>query len=160
MTDQYLDAVSAMATGVTVVTVADGRDDIGATVTAFGSVSAVPPVVSVSVGSDGYMAEVIEEVGAFAVSVLSASQKMLAGRFSAEGRPSARLLVSGHPHHRGARTRALVLDGALSALECSVLRHVVIGDHTVFFAEAVGLPEVSGGGPALVRRAGRYHDVP
>ncbi len=160
MTDQYLDAVSAMATGVTVVTVADGRDDIGATVTAFGSVSADPPVVSVSVGSDGYMAEVIEEVGAFAVNVLSASQKVLAGRFAAEGRPSARLLVSGQPHHRGERTRALVLDGALSALECSVLRHVVIGDHTVFFAEVLGLPVVSGSGPALVRRAGRYHKGP
>lgn len=159
MSDQYLDAVSAMATGVTVVTVADGRDDIGATVTAFGSVSADPPVISVSVGSDGYMAEVLEEVGAFAVSVLSASQKALAGRFAAEGRPSARLLVSGQPHHRGERTRALVLDGALAALECSLLRSVVIGDHTVFFADVVGLAEVSGSGAALVRRAGRYHAV-
>ena len=74
MSDQYLDAMSAVATGVTVVTVADGRDDIGATVTAFGSVSADPAVISVNVDSSGYMAEVMEEVGAFAVNVLGSSQ--------------------------------------------------------------------------------------
>ncbi|MFV2197621.1 flavin reductase family protein [Nocardiopsis sp. LOL_012] len=151
--------MALVATGVTVVTVADGRDDVGATVSAFGSVSTAPPIVSVSVGSDGYMAEVIEEVGAFAVSVLGAGQRALAGRFSAEGRPSARLLVSGQPHHRGGHTRALVLDDALAALECSVRQKVEVGDHAVFFADIVGLPAVGGRGPALVRRAGRYHSV-
>lgn len=159
MTGPYLDAMALLPTGVTVVTVADGRDDVGATVSAFGSVSADPPVVSVSVDSDGYMAEVIEEVGAFAVSVLGGGQRALAGRFSAEGRPSARLLVTDQPHHRGERTRAIVLDDALAALECSVRQHVLIGDHTVFFADVVGLPGVRGEGAALVRRSGRYHSL-
>ncbi|MDE3719769.1 flavin reductase family protein [Nocardiopsis sp. N85] len=158
-TGPYLEAMGALPAGVTVVTVADGRDDIGATVSAFGSVSADPPVISVSVGSEGYMAEVIEEVGAFAVSVLGGDQLALAGRFSAEGRPSARLLVSGQAHHRGARTRAIVLDEALAAFECAVRRQVVVGDHTVFFAEVVSLPGTTGTGAALVRRAGRYRTV-
>ncbi|MBB6120767.1 flavin reductase family protein [Nocardiopsis algeriensis] len=157
---QYLDAMSMVATGVTVVTVADGRDDVGATVSAFGSVSADPPIVSVSVGIDGYMAEVIEEVGAFAVSVLGSGQRVLAGRFSAEGRPSARLLVSGQPHHRGEGTRAIVLDDALAALECSVRRRVDVGDHAVFFADVTGFPEVRGEGSPLVRWAGRYSSLP
>ena len=107
------------------------------------------------------MAEVVAEVGAFAVSVLSADQRALAGRFSAEGRPSARLLVSGQPHHRGEHTRAIVLDEALSALECSVRQKVEVGDHTVFFADVVGLPKVGADrpGPAMVRWGGRYHSV-
>ncbi len=159
MTGPFLDAMALVPTGVTVVTVADGRDDVGATVSAFGSVSADPPIVSVSVHADGYMAEVIEEVGAFAVNVLGAGQRALAGRFSAEGRPSARLLVSGQPHHRGERTRALVLDDALAALECSVRHRVAIGDHVVFFADVTGLPEVGGTGPALARWSGRYHSL-
>ncbi|SHK69657.1 NADH-FMN oxidoreductase RutF, flavin reductase (DIM6/NTAB) family [Nocardiopsis flavescens] len=158
-TGPYLNAMGLLPAGVTVVTVADGRDDVGATVSAFGSVSADPPVVSVSVDSDGYMAEVIGEAGAFAVSVLGGGQTVLAGRFSAEGRPSARLLVSGQAHHRGERTGAIVLDEALAAFECRVRHRVEVGDHTVFFADVVGLPGVRGGGPALVRRAGRYRPV-
>lgn len=159
MTVPYLEAMALLPSGVSVVTIADGRDDIGATVSAFGSVSADPPVVSLSVDSDGYVAEVVEAVGAFAVSILAGSQRALAGRFSAEGRPSARHLVAGQPHHRGERTGALVLDGALAALECSVRQHTRVGDHTVFFADVTGVPEVSGQGAALVRWAGRYHSL-
>ena len=157
----YLGAMAMFPTGVTVVTIADGRDDIGATVSALVSVSVDPPVVMLSVDSAGYVAEVVEEVGAFAVSVLSADQRALAGRFSAEGRPSARLLVSGQPHHRSEHTRAIVLDEALSALECSVRQKVEVGDHTVFFADVVGLPKVGSelGRTAMVRWAGRYHSV-
>ncbi|GAB3718974.1 flavin reductase family protein [Nocardiopsis oceani] len=157
----YLESMALLPSGVSVVTVADGRDDIGATVSAFVSVSADPPIVMLSVAGDGYVAEVVEEVGAFAVSVLAGDLRAIAGRFSAEGRPSARLLVSGEPHHRGERTRAIVLDGALAALECSVRRRVEVGDHMVFFADVIGLPEVGSGSPApaMVRWNGRYHSV-
>jgi len=157
LTGPYLEAMALLPAGVTVVTVADGRDDVGATVTAFGSVSADPPIVSVSVDSEGYMAEVIGETGAFVVNVLGAGQRVVAGRFSAEGRPSARHLVTDQPHHRGERTRAIVLDDALAALECSVRQRLEVGDHTVFLADVVGLSGVRGEGPALVRRTGRYH---
>lgn len=157
----YLGAMRMLPTGVTVVTIADGRDDIGATVSALVSVSVDPPVVMLSVAAEGYVAEVVEEVGAFAVSVLGADQRALAGRFAAEGRPSARLLVSGQPHHRGEHTRALVLDDALAALECSVRQRVEVGDHVVFFADVIGLPQVGAGHPgrAMVRWDGRYHAV-
>ena len=157
----YLEAMALLPTGVTVVTVADGRDDIGATVSSFVSISAEPPVVMLSAAGDGYVAEVVEEVGAFAVSVLAADQRAVAGRFSAEGRPSARLLVSGLRHHRGANTGAIVLDDALAALECSVRHRVEVGDHVVFFADVVGLPEVGAGrrGPVLARWDGRYHTL-
>jgi flavin reductase (DIM6/NTAB) family NADH-FMN oxidoreductase RutF len=155
----YLEAMALLPTGVTVVTIADGRDDIGATVSALVSISTDPPVVMLSVAGEGYVAEVVGEVGAFAVSVLAADQRAVAGRFAAEGRPSARHLVSGLAHHRGAHTGAIVLDDALAAMECSVRQRVEVGDHVVFFADVVGLPEVGERrrGPAMVRWDGRYH---
>ncbi|MFC4588262.1 flavin reductase [Sphaerisporangium corydalis] len=48
-----------LVAGVTVVTVRDGRDDIGTTVTTFSSLSADPPMVMLSLISSGYLCEVL-----------------------------------------------------------------------------------------------------
>lgn len=158
----FLEAMALLATGVTVVTVADGRDDIGSTVSAFCSISADPPIVMLSVFEESYLCEVVGAVGRFAVNVLGAQHRALAGRFAAEGRPSARVVLAREPHHRGEHTGALILDTALAALECEVEQRVGAGDHTVFLARVSGLPEV--GGPVgemspLIRWAGRYRGL-
>ena len=105
------------AGAVTLVTIADGRDDIGTTVSAFCPVSGRPAAgaglpdrrartrLSCSAGLDR-----------FAVTVLAAAQRALAGRFAAAGRPGARLLLDGVPHQRGAVSGALIPDGGLAAL--------------------------------------------
>ena len=49
---------------------------------------------------------------------------MLAGRFAAEGRPAARLMLDDVPHRRGPDSGALIADDGLAALECSVERLV------------------------------------
>lgn len=154
--------MARFATGVTVVTVADGRDDIGSTVSAFASISADPPVVMVSLVNGGYLAEVVDRNRRFAVSVLGADQRAIAGRFAAEGRPSARLLVAGVPHHRGEATGALVLDDAVAALECEVTRRMEVGDHIVYLAEVTALPRVGGltvDANPLVRYLNRYRKL-
>ncbi|WP_017594684.1 flavin reductase family protein [Nocardiopsis potens] len=158
----YTEAMAALPTGVCVVTVNDDRDDIGSTVSAFASISADPPIAMLSVIADGYLREVIDERRAFAVSVLGEGHRAIAGRFSAEGRPSARLLLAAEEHHRGAATGALVLDGALAAFECAVLQRTEVGDHVVYFAEAAVLPEVAGaraGSSPLLRYGGRYRTL-
>ncbi|WP_017559725.1 flavin reductase family protein [Nocardiopsis baichengensis] len=159
---EYTEAMAALPTGVTVVTVRDGRDDIGGTVSALCSISADPPVVMLSLSAEGYLREVVDRQGAFAVSVLGAGHRALAGRFSAEGRPSARLLLDAEPHARGEATGALVLTEALAALECTVERSLEVGDHAVYFAAVAALPRVEGGrggaGP-LVRYGGGYRTL-
>ncbi len=158
----YTEAMSALPTGVAVVAVRDGRDDVGSTVSALCSISADPPVVMLSVIADGYLREVIDRQGAFAVSVLGSGHRAIAGRFSAAGRPSARLLLAAEPHTRGEETGALVLTEALAALECSVEQSLEVGDHAVYFAGVTGLPRVDGGrGGAhpLVRFEGRYRTL-
>ncbi|MEV4254910.1 flavin reductase, partial [Spirillospora sp. NPDC049652] len=56
---EFTEAVAGFATGVVVLTVRDGRDDLGTTVTSFMSVSLEPPMVLAGVASDGYLAEVL-----------------------------------------------------------------------------------------------------
>ncbi|MGH3197548.1 MAG: flavin reductase, partial [Streptosporangiaceae bacterium] len=103
---------AAWAGAVTLVTVADGRDDIGATVSSFAPVSAEPPLVLVSLMSGSYPAELSsrpdEPVTRFAVTLLAAGQRVLAGRFAASGRPAARLMLDDVPHRRGPGSGALI----------------------------------------------------
>ena len=131
---QLRDALSAWAAGVTLVTIADDRDDVGTTVSAFCPVSFDPPLVLVSLVAGSYPAEVLSRPSLpavrFAVTLLSASQKVLAGRFAAAGRPSARLLLDDIPHRRGDSSGALIPSGGLAALECSVARRVPTRSHS------------------------------
>jgi flavin reductase (DIM6/NTAB) family NADH-FMN oxidoreductase RutF len=142
------------------VTIADDRDDVGTTVSAFCPVSLDPPLVLVSLIADSYPAEVLSRPSLpalrFAVTLLSASQKMLAGRFAAAGRPSARLLLDDVPHVRGAESGALIPAGGLAALECSVARRVPAGDHLLVISSVVDVPYVTEAGEPLVRFRGRY----
>lgn len=139
-----------------VLTVRDGRDDLGTTITSFMSVSLDPPMVLASVASSSYLTEVLGRCPRWAATILSADQRALAGRFAAEGRPSARILLASEPHHRGEHSGALVPGAGVSALECETRQTVEAGDHTLFVAEAVSTDYVSAGRAPLVRAARRY----
>jgi flavin reductase (DIM6/NTAB) family NADH-FMN oxidoreductase RutF len=150
------EALASFASGVTLVTVADGRDDIGTTVSAFCPVSWSPPLVLVSLIADSYPAEVLARVDRFAVTFLRAGQRVLAGRFAVAGRPGARLLLEGTPHGRGELSGALIAEGGLAALECAAVERVPAGDHLLVIASVLRVPYVSDAGDPLIRFAGRY----
>jgi flavin reductase (DIM6/NTAB) family NADH-FMN oxidoreductase RutF len=189
-------AFSAYAAGVALVTIADGRDDIGTTVSTFCPVSLEPPLVLVSLIADSYPAEVLgassaggagstssaggdghadrdgdragdgaaaaadgqgsERTGRFAVTILAAGQRMLAGRFAASGRPGARLLLDDVPHRRGTASGALIVEGGLAALECAVSQLIPAGDHLVVIAGVTSVAYVADSGDPLIRFRGRY----
>jgi flavin reductase (DIM6/NTAB) family NADH-FMN oxidoreductase RutF len=138
------------------MTIADGRDDIGTTVSTFCPVSEDPPLVLVALMAASYPAEVVFRVDMFAVTLLAAEQRMLAGRFAAAGRPGARLLLDGVPHTRGARSGALIPDGGLAALDCEVDQLIPAGDHLVVMARVLDVPYVSDSADPLIRFRGRY----
>ena len=152
----FADALSAWAAGVTLLTVVDGRDDIGSTVSAFCPVSTDPPLVLVSLISGSYPAEVLSRLDTFAVTLLSAGQRALAGRFAAAGRPGARLLLDGTAHHRGELSGALIADGGLAALECGVIQRIPAGDHLLLIAAVLAVSYVAEAGAPLVRFRGGY----
>jgi flavin reductase (DIM6/NTAB) family NADH-FMN oxidoreductase RutF len=158
--DELSTALSAWAAGVTLVTIADDRDDIGTTVSAFLPVSLDPPLVAVSLIAGSYPAEVLSRpslpAARFAVTLLSADQKVVAGQFAAAGRPSARLILDAAPHQRGPASGALIPAGGLAALECSVARRVPAGDHLLVISAVESVVYVAEGGDPLVRFRGRY----
>jgi flavin reductase (DIM6/NTAB) family NADH-FMN oxidoreductase RutF len=149
-------ALASFATGVTLVMVADGRDDIGTTVSAFCPVSLSPPLILISLIGGSYPAEVLGRVDRFAVTVLAAGQRALAGRFAVAGRPGARRLLEGVPHRRGEQSGALIADGGLAALECEAAQRVPAGDHLLVIASVLSVPYVAATGDPLIRFSGRY----
>ena len=148
-------ALDSWVAGVTLLTVADGRDDVGVTVSAFCPVSADPPLVAVSLQARSYPAEVFgrdqEPVSRFAVTMLGAGQRVLAGRFAAAGRPGARLMVGDVPHFRGSVSGALIVEGGLAALECATEQVLVAGDHVVVLARVTNVPYVTDVVEPLIR---------
>ncbi|MEV8634013.1 flavin reductase family protein [Streptosporangium sp. NPDC051023] len=157
--NEFIEAMAQVPTGVTVVTVKDERDDVGATVGTFVSISLDPQLVMVSMESTGYLNELLLRRDRWAASVLSADQKAIASRFATEGRPGARLLLAGTPHHRGKLSEALVVDGGVAALEAETLKVVPAGDHTLFIARVLAVDYVTAGLAPLVRLRSRYRPI-
>jgi flavin reductase (DIM6/NTAB) family NADH-FMN oxidoreductase RutF len=153
-------AWAAWAGAVALLTIADGRDDIGATVSAFCPVSLEPPLLLVSLMAESYPAEIFGRLEApacgFAVTLLSAKQRMIAGRFAAEGRPGARLMLEDVPHRRGQASGALIPDGGLAAIECAAEQRIPAGDHLIVVGRVTAVPYTSDSGAPLVRFRNRY----
>jgi len=154
---EYAAALRQYAAGVVLLTVRDDIDDVGTTVTSLMSVSADPPLVALGLAAEGYPAEVLQSVGAGVVNVLRSEQAILASRFSSAGRPSARHLLETVPWQRAPVSDAIVLDGALAALDCTVSSVVEAGSHVLVLLEVQGVP-VLGDGDPLLRLRGRWAD--
>ncbi len=153
---RFADALGAWPGAVTLLTIADGRDDIGTTVSAFCPVSADPPLVLVSLVASSYPAELLSRLTWFAVTLLAGPQRVLAGRFAAAGRPGARLLLANESHQRGEASGALIPDGGLAALECEVTSRIPAGDHLLVVSRVINVPYVAEAGAPLIRFRGGY----
>ncbi len=149
-------ALAGWATGVAIVTVKDGRDDIGATVSAFCPISAEPPLVAISLMTGFYLAEVVGRHDSFALTILAEEQRALAGRFAAAGRPSARRLLDDVKHLRGSRSGSLIPAAGVAAMECEVRQRLTAGDHLLVVADVAAVVYAGDGAAPLVRFRGRY----
>lgn len=153
------EALAGHAAGVTLVSIADGRDDIALTVSAFCPVSQEPPLIGVALRGESYPAEVLSRddgPAGFAVTLLAAGQRVLAGRFAAAGRPGARILLDGVATVRGPRSGALIPEGGVAALDCQTSRLIPAGDHLLVIAEITGIPYIADRASPLIRFRGHY----
>ena len=127
---RFREALASFATGVAVVTTRTGEGLHGFTVNAFCPVAAAPPLVLVCVDRLARGAALIEEAGAFGVSILGARQMFLADRFAGRG-PLVNRQFGGAPYFVTA-TGAPLLRGALAWLDCAVAERHTAGDHELY----------------------------
>ncbi len=153
---EYAEALGSFASGVTVLTLRQDLDDIGTTVTAFMAVSAEPPLIAIGLAADSYVVEALDLTSACAITILAAQQSVLASRFAAAGRPSARLLLDDVPHERAAHSNALVLTEGVAALDCQVESTSAAGDHFLLVLRIVEVIYVAQDRPPLIRFRSRY----
>jgi flavin reductase (DIM6/NTAB) family NADH-FMN oxidoreductase RutF len=159
--DDFRAAMARLAGGVVLVTAHDpdegpSGEDVGMTATAFLSVSLEPPLVLASVRTGSRMDDVLERQPRWAVSVLSESQRHIAGRFAMRGRISDRLLFEDVPYYRGEASGAPVLGGALAIVECETEQRVAAGDHTLLVGRVLTARTPSADGGPLTYFRGRY----
>jgi flavin reductase (DIM6/NTAB) family NADH-FMN oxidoreductase RutF len=154
----FTTALRQYAAGVCLLTVRDDLDDVGTTVSSVMSVSAQPPLVAVGLTGGGYPAEVLESVGRCALTVLGAQHAIVASRFAAHGRPSARHLLDAVSWSRAEGSGAIVLDDAPAALDCRLDSLVPAGDHVLALLQLEGVPVLNPDARPLLRLRGRYVD--
>ena len=157
-TADFTTALRQYAAGVCLLTVRDGIDDVGTTVSSVMSVSATPALVAVGLSADGYPVEVLEEVGRCALTVLGAQHAIVASRFASHGRPSARHLLESVSWTRATGSGAIVLSDGPAAVDCRLHRLVPAGDHVLALLELEDVPVLNPGAAPLIRLRGRYVD--
>ena len=155
---EFATALRQHAAGVCLLTLQDGIDDVGTTVSSVMSASAAPPLVAVGLGADGYPAELLAEVGRCALTVLRAEHAIVASRFASAGRPSARHLLESVPWTRSA-AGAIVLRDGLVGLDCRLEQLVPAGDHVLALLAVDDVPVLDPAGEPLLRFRGRYAGV-
>ena len=168
--DDFRAAMSRLASGVVLVTAREASldaddpqapvgEDVGMTATAFLSVSLDPPLVMVSLREGSRMDDLLAEQPLWAVSVLSESQRHIAGRFAMKGRISDRLLFEDIPYVRGDASGAPLVGGALATLECRTEQRVPAGDHTLVLGRVLTATTPSAEGGPLAYFRGRYRQL-
>jgi flavin reductase (DIM6/NTAB) family NADH-FMN oxidoreductase RutF len=142
-------AMGHFAAGVTVVTSRFADDKIaGITVTAFSSLSLVPPQVLVCIDKRARIHDHLQTGGNFAVNMLREDQELVSRRFaSSQGEQFHEIGYS-----QGA-TGAPLLDGAIAIVECKIVDLMPGGDHTILVGE-VEATHVREGRPLLYFRGG------
>ncbi|KNB51464.1 reductase [Streptomyces caatingaensis] len=162
--DEFRAALARLAAGVVLVTAHDPEEgprgeDVGMTATAFLSVSLDPPLVMVSVRNDSRMEDLLDRQPMWAVSLLSESQRHIAGRFAMKGRVSDRLLFEDIAWERGAIAGAPLVRGSLAVLECRTEQRVSAGDHTLYIGRVLAASTPSPEGSPLMYFRGRYRQL-
>ncbi|GGX88658.1 flavin reductase family protein [Streptomyces anandii] len=168
--EEFRAAMSRLAAGVVLVTaqeppldpddpLAPGGEDVGMTATAFVSVSLDPPLALVSLREGSRMDDLLAEQPLWAVSILTESQRHIAGRFAMKGRISDRLLFEDIPYVRGEVSGAPLVGGALATLELRTEQRVTAGDHTLVVGRVLTARVPSADGGPLTYFKGRYRQL-
>jgi flavin reductase (DIM6/NTAB) family NADH-FMN oxidoreductase RutF len=145
----FRDAMSLLATGITIVSCGSGRRVRGMTCSSFTSVSLCPPTVLVSL-SAGRTHELIDRSGWYGVSILNDNQQAYSAHFSGSG-------GTGLKPDFVVRDRVPTLRSSLAWFECEVTERIVVLDHTLFIGRVTACDSLPGS--PLMYFARCYHET-
>jgi flavin reductase (DIM6/NTAB) family NADH-FMN oxidoreductase RutF len=136
-----------------VVVAESGGRKAGLTVSSLVSVSLEPPLVSISIGREASIFEVLDEAGRWGASILAADQAHLAQHFSRSVPPLVQW--DGIPARRDA---PLLLEGAAGWFLAETVERIAVGDHAIFVGSVHSL-ELGPGQGGLVYHDRRYVEL-
>ncbi len=149
----YREAMARLASTVHLVTTDGPGGRAGFTATAVCSVSDSPPTLLVCINRDSSAYPAFRRNGRLCVNLLAADHEHLAEAFGR--RPLAERFQAGTWNE--GLGGGPVLDGALAAFECRIVRRIEAGTHDVLFGEVDALSGRDG--DALVYGFRRYHGL-
>jgi flavin reductase (DIM6/NTAB) family NADH-FMN oxidoreductase RutF len=150
----FREVFGRFATGVAVITSAAPTGVGGMTANAICSLSLNPLLALVCFENSARTLGTVREAGRYAVNVLAADQREVAGLFASKV-PEAEKLASVPHQLRGGMP---VIDGALAWAVCEVRELLAGGDHTIAIGEVVEMG--LGNGEPLVWFEGQYRALP
>jgi flavin reductase (DIM6/NTAB) family NADH-FMN oxidoreductase RutF len=131
-------ALAGLTTGIYVLTVTDGQMHHGMSSSWATQVSGEPPLFSAAVDNQHFSNEVIRRTGVFGLNIVGTRGRELEDYFySARARRSDNL--QDLAYQLSPRLRVPWLELAMVAIEARVTGEAIAGDHTVFFAEPLGV---------------------
>lgn len=130
-------ALRRWASGVTIVTAKYGEIQHGMTVSSFTSLSLDPPSIMVALEHKTRTLGLVEQSGAFGVSVLSVEQEEISNRFAMQK-------TEAEFRFHGVETITLksdvpLISGGLLVMDCTCVDSLKVGTHTVFIGEVTAL---------------------
>jgi len=150
----FVAAMRAAVTGVSIVTTDGIGGRLGRTVSALASVSAEPEMLLVCISRRSPLVAAIHANGVFAVNVLGAHQAALAETFA--GRTATRFDWGSGRWDAGA-TGVPLLAGAAARFDCLVASTVEAGSHTIVIDDV--LAAEAGAAAPLAYTGGAYARV-
>jgi len=156
---EFRTALGRFGSGITIMSTLQGGVAHAMTANAFTSVSLDPPLVLVCVDKGVRMHDAVLDCGFWAVSVLADGHQAIAERFAKSGR-DLHSQFEGIPTAPGPKTGCLLLEGALSWIECRTWATYDGGDHTIVVGEVLSLGTGEIADPAaLIYYAGQYREL-
>ena len=135
-TANFIAAMGAAATGVSVVTTEGLADRFGLTVSAISSVSAEPPMLLACVNRKSPAVAAIDRNGRFAVNVLGFNNKEVAEVFAGRPRSGKPYDFNRHIWEEGSMGLPLLSD-ATASFECEIECSQDAGSHRIFIGRVV-----------------------
>jgi flavin reductase ActVB len=151
---EYRDAMTRIATGVTIVTTSDASGRWwGLTASSFTPLSIDPPLILVCIALDAHCHQAFATAQAFRVNVLGVEHERLAARFATRGTDK---FAGGE--FRADENGLPVLPDAPLGLRCRTVEQRDLGDHTILVASVEETRVLRDGSP-LVHADRRYWDL-